>query len=105
MNDGEGWLADLSYSSPSRDGEGDQPKAGGGEWGTTSGALRALPSTTAFGGGPPPHATRREELMSGNGQLRTSFTVTPDLIRGSAFFLSPRPAQGSGAPGQARGDE
>src|SRR3546814_12269155 len=33
MND-FGWKADLSYSSPSIDGEGDQPQAGGGEWGT-----------------------------------------------------------------------
>ncbi|RYL99146.1 hypothetical protein EWH08_16285 [Sphingobium indicum] len=33
---GEGWRARFSYSSPSGDGEGVQPQAGGGEWGTTS---------------------------------------------------------------------
>src|SRR3546814_17669150 len=31
--------------------------------------LRIFPSTTAFSGGPPPHASRREELMSATGQL------------------------------------
>src|SRR3546814_11041572 len=31
-----GWKADLPHSSPSKDGEGDRAKRGGGEWGTTS---------------------------------------------------------------------
>src|SRR3546814_9208768 len=43
--------------------------------------------------------------MSGTGQFRTSFTVTPGLTRGPAFFLSPRPAQGRAPPDTVRGDE
>src|SRR3546814_563820 len=39
------------------------------------------------------------------GQLRTSFTVTPDLIRGPAALGWACTRKESGTPGQARGDE
>ncbi|BAI96138.1 hypothetical protein SJA_C1-13040 [Sphingobium indicum UT26S] len=37
-------------------------------------------------------------------RAEVSLFVTPGLTRGPAFFLSPRPAQGSGTPDQVRGD-
>ncbi|BDD67903.1 hypothetical protein Sj15T_29240 [Sphingobium sp. TA15] len=59
--------------------------------------LRISPSTTRFASGPPPHASRREELTSAIGHPKTfpsrkreglGVGATPDLIRGS-FWLGP----------------
>src|SRR3546814_21138467 len=67
----------------------------------------------------PPRSTRTDTLFpyttlfrsritagpASYGQLRTSFTVTPDLIRGPAALGWACTRKESGTPGQARGDE